>query len=500
MQKKSILITSTLCTLSVATGIYAQTDKKEKSPNIIFILADDLGWTDLGCYGSTFYETPNLDRLAKEGMRFTNAYAACPVSSPTRASYQTGKYPARLGITDFLMGRYNNPARKKEMDEVCPVLPPDLVPNLPLTEKTIGAAFRENGYKTIHVGKWHCAKDSLYFPQHHGYDVNVAGCSKGSPGQAGYFSPYDNPYLKDGPEGEYLTDRLTDETIKLIKQNGDKPFFLNLHYYQVHQPLEAKEDKIKYFENKAKSLGLDKATAYNKNVAWESKVPIKVNMAQRLIHSHPVYAAMLSSMDENIGRLIDALKEDGLYDNTIIMFYSDNGGLSIGGNAPTSTLPLNGGKGYLYEGGIRVPLIVKWKGITPNSSTNQYVSTVDFYPTLLQMAGIPLLPAQHVDGVSFLPVLQGDKNYKRGAIFWHYPHYHNQGGRPSGAVRSGDYKLIRYYDNEDIELFNLKNDIGEHENLAEKEPEKTKELNDLLSGWLKNTNGKMPLENKNIKK
>lgn len=496
MQKKSILITSTLCSLAVATGGCAQSGKQEQSPNIIFIMADDLGWTDLGCYGSTFYETPNLDRLAKEGMRFTSAYAACPVSSPSRVCYQTGKYPARLGITDYLMGRYHIPERKKEMDKVCPVLPPALVPNMPLTEKTIGAAFRENGYKTIHVGKWHCAQDSLYFPHHHGYDVNIAGCSKGSPGKAGYFSPYDNPYLKDGVEGEYLTDRLTDESIKLIKENKGRPFFLNLHYYQVHVPLQAKEDKIKYFEEKARALGLDQATVYNKDVPWKSKVPIKVNMAQRLIHSDPVYAAMLSCLDDNIGRLIGALKENGLYDNTVILFYSDNGGLSIGANAPTSTLPLNGGKGYLYEGGIRVPLIVKWKGkVMPGSVTDQYVSTPDFYPTLLQMAAVAPMPAQHADGVSFLPVLRGDKQYQRGAIFWHYPHYHNQGSRPSGAVRSGDYKLIRYYDNEEIELFNLKNDIGEQVDLSEKEPEKTKELNGLLKEWLKNTNSRMPVKN-----
>lgn len=499
MEGKPTLTTSMLCSLAIAAAGCVQTGKEEQPPHIIFILADDLGWTDLGCYGSTFYETPNIDRLAGEGMRFTDAYAACPVSSPTRACYQTGKYPARLGMTDYLMGRYHHPERKKEMDKVCPVLPPALVPNLPLTEKTVGAAFRENGYTTIHVGKWHCAQDSLYFPHRHGYDINVAGCSKGSPGKAGYFSPYDNPYLPDGAEGEYLTDRLTDEAIRLIEENKGKPFFLNLHYYQVHLPLQAKEDKIKYFEKKARLLGLDKTSVYNRDVPWKRKVPFKVNLAQRRVQSNPVYAAMLSSLDDNIGRLIGALEENGLYDRTVILFYSDNGGLSIGANAPTSTLPLNGGKGYLYEGGVRVPLIVKWKGnVTPGSVTCRYVSTPDFYPTLLQMAGIPPMPAQHTDGVSFVPVLRGDNQYERGAIFWHYPHYHNQGGRPSGAVRSGDYKLIRYYDTEELELFDLKNDIGEQVNLAEQEPEKTKELNELLKKWLEDTHSRMPLENPDI--
>ena len=328
MDIKQKFLSGTLCSLA-GVGLAACTSPPQ-NPNVIFILADDLGWTDLGCYGSNFYETPHIDGLASEGMRFTNAYTACPVSSPTRASYQTGKYPARLGITDFLMGRYFDPKKKAEMDRVCPVLPPALVPNLPLSEKTIGAAFREKGYKTIHIGKWHCSRDSLHFPQHHGYDVNIAGCSKGLPGQAGYFSPYENPVLSDGPDGEYLTDRLTDECIQQIRNNKDRPFFINMHYYQVHVPLMAKQEKIEYFKEKARTMGLDSIKEFNRHIPWKDKVPFKVNMAQRLIHSHPVYAAMISHMDDNIGRLVNELKENGVYDNTIIVFYSDNGGLAIG--------------------------------------------------------------------------------------------------------------------------------------------------------------------------
>lgn len=496
---KQLIISGALYSVSCIGLLQAQTKVGQNMPNIIFILADDLGWTDLGCYGSKFYETPNIDRLAAEGIRFTSAYTACPVSSPTRVSYQTGKYPARLGITDYLMGRYSNQKHKKEMDRTCPVLPPDLVTNLPLTEKTIGAAFQERGYKTIHIGKWHCAQDSICFPHHHGYDINIGGCSKGAPGKVGYFSPYNNPYLSDGPKGEYLTDRLTSECIKLIREHKDKPFFINLHYYQVHLPLMAKASKIEYFERKKRLLELDTVKTFNQEISWSNKVPFKVNIAQRLIHSHPVYAAMISDMDENIGRLISELKENNLYDNTVLVFYSDNGGLSIGAHAPTSTLPLNGGKGYLYEGGIRVPLIVKWKDkVCPHSVTDQYISTVDFYPTLLDIAGLPLQPEQHVDGVSFLPALQGDVTFDRGAVFWHYPHYHNQGGRPSAAIRSGDYKLIRYYDNEEFELFNIKTDIGEKENLDMKEPDKKEQLNRLLTDWLKKTNSKMPYKNPNM--
>lgn len=470
--------------------------QKEARPNIIFIMADDLGWMDLACYGSNFYETPNIDKLAHEGIRFTNAYAASPVSSPSRVSFQTGKYPARTHITDFIPGSYIR--HKERIDSCCPVIPPSFVLNMPLEEVTIAEALKEAGYQTAHIGKWNCALDSLYYPQYQGYEINVAGCNKGGPGKGGYFSPYNNPYLTDGPQGEYLTDRLGEECIKIIRKFKDHPFFINLPFYQVHTPLLAKKNKEEYFIKKAHAMGLDTLLTFNENPDWKQKLPYSDStLRERSIQSHAAYAAMIASMDENIGRIINELKRLGLYDNTIIIFTSDNGGLSTSEGTPTTNTPLKGGKGHIYEGGIREPLIIKWKGLKNTGiESEEPVIGTDFYPTILQLAGLSLKPEQHLDGISFLPVLKAEQHPSRYPLYWHFPHYSNQGGRPAGAIRMGDYKLIEFYDTNEIELYNLKNDISETNNLSDNNPEITNKLLKMLHQWHLSINASMTRKNK----
>ena len=454
-----------------------------KQPNIIFILIDDLGWTDVGCYGSSFYETPNIDRLASEGMHFTDAYAACPVCSPTRASILTGKYPATLGLTNFIGGQ----AKGKLIDA-------PYVKELPLTEKNIAQALKEGAYNTYHVGKWHLGEEP-YWPEHQGFDVNVAGCNLGVP-IGGYFSPYHNPRLKDGPRREYLTDRLTSEAIELIKTNGDEPFFIYLAYYAVHIPIQVpREYKLKYKE-KAKNLGLDKKKTYEEGPLFPCEHKKNMRIKRRLVQSDPAYAGMVEKLDENIGRLLRALEELGKDEETIIIFTSDNGGLATAEGSPTCNTPLSEGKGWMYEGGTRESLIIKWPGkIKPGSKSNTPVTSPDFYPTLLEMAGLNLIPEQHRDGVSLMPLLKESGNLNREAIFWHYPHYGNQGGTPGSSIRAGDYKLIEFFEDNHVELYNLRDDISENNDLSEKQPEKTEELKQLLWEWRENIEAKIPKPN-----
>ena len=474
-------------------------EKAPQRPNVLFIMADDLGWMDLSCYGSQFYETPHLDSLAQEGMRFTNAYAACPVSSPTRVSFLTGRYPAREHITDWIPGKYYY--GKEYMAEICPVLPPEYTLNMPLERVTLAEALKENGYITAHIGKWHCCmNDTTYYPQHQGFDYNIGGCWMGSPGGPHpYFVPYNNPMLPDGPEGEYLTDRLANECISLIRKHKNDPFFMYLSFHQVHMPVGAKPEKVAYFKEKAHRMGLDTLKTFADNPDYIAKQPFpqeQTNLRERIIQSHPAYAAMISSMDENIGRVIGELKAQGLYDNTIIVFMSDNGGLSTSEGSPTSNRPLRGGKGFCYEGGIREPMIVYWPGHQPkNHVSDAIVTSTDFYPTILEMVGAPLMPNEHMDGKSFVAALQEDDTFSRGDIFWHYPHYSNQGSRPAGAIRSGDYKLIEYYDTGETELYNLKKDISEQHNLAEENAELAKELQQRLHQWREEVQAQMPAKN-----
>lgn len=478
-------------------------DGNNSRQNVIFIMADDLGWMDLSCYGSEFYETPNLDALAQKGMRFTNAYAACPVSSPTRVSFQTGRYPAREHITDWIPGKYGY--GNEMMNRICPVIPPRIVMDMPLERVTIAEALKEHGYTTAHIGKWHCClSDSTYYPDNQGYDYNIGGCHYGSPmGPNPYFVPYNNPKLPDGPEGEYLTDRLGDECVKVIRENKDKPFFINLCFHQVHIPLNAKPEKIEYFRQKAQRMGLDTLNVFVEDPEYIKQQPFPkeiTNLKERVVQSDPVYAAMISHMDDNIGKIMKELEAHGLAQNTIIMFMSDNGGVSTSEGSPTSNLPLRAGKGFCYEGGIREPMIVYWPGNEPdNHETDAVVTSTDFYPTILDMVGLPLKPQEHLDGKSFKAALLEDSAYDRGDIFWHYPHYSNQGSRPCGAVRSGDYKLIEYYDDNSLELYNLKEDIGENQNIINDEPQKAKEMQKRLHDWLSSVDAQYVRKNDNLK-
>jgi len=462
--------------------------KAMQKPNIIFILIDDMGWRDLTCYGSSFYETPNIDRLAREGMLFTNAYAACPVCSPTRGSILTGKYPATLGITDWIDIKGNIHPCKGRLIDV------PYIKYLPLEEKTIASALKEGGYTTWHVGKWHLG-DRPYYPENHGFDVNIGGGYWGHPWN-GYFSPYQMETLEDGPEGEYLTDRITDEAIKLIKNNKDKPFFLNLWHYAVHTPIQAKQEDIERFERKAKEMGLDKVEAIVEGEYFPTEHKKHLRVQRRIIQSDPVYAAMVYNLDWNIGRLLNALEESGQADNTIVIFTSDNGGLATSEGSPTCNAPLSEGKGWMYEGGVREPLIIKWPGkIKPGSICDVPVTSPDFYPTLLEMAGLPLLPEQHVDGVSIMPLLNGAEKLDRDAIYWHYPHYGNQGGTPGSSIRMGDYKLIEFFEDGRLELYNLREDIEEKTNLASALPELAERMKKMLHDWRESVEAKMPQPN-----
>ncbi|MBF0245497.1 MAG: sulfatase, partial [Planctomycetes bacterium] len=410
---------------------------KSNKPNIIFILMDDLGWRDLACCGSDFYETPNLDRLASKGMRFTQAYAACPVCSPSRASVMSGKFPARLGVTDWIdWGGTYHPVKGKLIDS-------PYIKHLSLKEKSLARALHEGGYRTWHVGKWHLGGPETY-PEKHGFEVNIGGCARGCPST--YFSPWNIENLPDGPVGEYLPDRLTDEAIRLIHRDSDRPFFLNLWYYLVHTPIQAKPELVARFEAKAKAMGLDEREALVEGEFHPITRKSTQRVVRRVIQSNPVYAAMVWSMDENIGRILNALEESAQMDNTLIVFASDNGGLATSEGSPTSNLPLSEGKGWMYEGGTREPLIVHWpKRVSGGTLCDVPVSSPDFYPTLLEAAGLELIPEQHVDGLSMMPLLTGSGGLPERPLFWHYPHYGNQGGTPGASVRLGDFKLIRFF-------------------------------------------------------
>jgi arylsulfatase A-like enzyme len=453
-----------------------------KRPNFLFILADDLGWHDLGCFGSSFYHTPNLDRLAASGMRFTNAYAACPVCSPTRASIMTGKYPARMATTDWF-GAPQPENVEKHHTRNKPLLPAPYEEQLPLDEVTVAEALRESGYRTFFAGKWHLGGEG-YFPEDQGFDINKGGHHRGSP-PGGFFSPYENPKLEDGPEGEHLPLRLARETREFMMKGGDAPFLAYLSLYSVHTPLQGRDDLVKKYEEIKSRIRLA-------GPIWGKEGEREV----RLVQEHAVYAAMVEAMDEAVGILLDALDAEGLAENTVVVFTSDNGGLSTSEGHPTSNRPLRAGKGWLYEGGIRVPMIVRWPGVTePGSHCDAPVTSTDCYPTLLEMSGLPPQPAQHVDGLSLAPLLRGEESLAREAIFWHYPHYGNQGGSPGAAIRMGDWKLIEFFEDNHVELYHLAEDIGEKNDLAAAMPEKAQALRARLNAWQKDVGARFPARN-----
>ncbi|MFW5858143.1 MAG: sulfatase [Planctomycetota bacterium] len=453
-------------------------------PNILFILIDDLGWRDLACYGSEFYETPRLDRLAREGMLFTQAYASCPVCSPTRASIMSGKSPARVGITQFIGG--HNEGR------LCDV---DYLHYLPLEETSLATALREEGYQTWHVGKWHLG-DEPFWPEKHGFDVNIGGNHAGMP-HHGFFSPYHLENIEDGPEGEYLTDRLTEEALRLIAdRDPDRPFFLNLWHYAVHIPIQAPERLVEKYRAKAKRLRLDAIDPFAVGEHYPSLRQQENRIKRRIVQSDPVYAAMMENLDVNLGRVLDALDAEGLAEDTLVVFTSDNGGLATSEGSPTCNLPLAEGKGWAYEGGARVCQIIRWPGrVAPDTRCHEAVTSTDFYPTLLEAAGAPLRPEQHCDGVSLLPLLEGADRLDRDAIFWHYPHYSNQGGPPAASVVAGPWKLILHFEDERTELFFLPDDISETRDRSAEHPDVTAALLTKLRAWQQDVEAKIPEPN-----
>ncbi len=450
-----------------------------EKPNIIFILADDLGAHDLGCCGSTFYETPNLDRLARDGARFTQAYAACPVCSPTRAAYVTGKWPVRTGVTDYI-----GAAQPEKWKRNTKLLPAPYADRLALEETTLAKVLKAAGYATMHAGKWHLGPEG-FWPENQGYDVNVGGCSWGNPsGGKKYFSPYGNPRLADGPPGEHLPDRLATECAKFIEANKDRPFFVSFCSYDVHTPLMARDDLRAKYEAKRQRLGLEPK--------WGREGTRDVRLAQE----HAVYAGMVEALDLAVGKVLRKLDELGLREKTIVIFTSDNGGLSTSEGSPTSNLPLRAGKGWLYEGGIREPLIVRWPGVVRAGMVSDTpVCTPDYFPTLIEAAGAKLPADYPGDGKSLVALLKGAAPLPERPLFWHYPHYGNQGGAPGAAIRLGKWKLIEWGEGPQVELFDLAADEGEKRNLAEREPEKTRELLDKLHVWQKETGARFATPN-----
>lgn len=448
------------CLLSLGAE---QGESSENQPNIVFLFADDLGWTGLNCFGSDLYETPHLDALCESGVKFTNAYSACTVCSPTRASVMTGMYPARLHLTDFIAGQ-NRPFAKMRI--------PDWTKRLEPKHVTIAEALRESGYKTAHVGKWHLEArggDGAVGtdPISQGFDVSVSR----PPGTRGYF-------LKGGTKSQsgtnYLTDWLTDKACGFIQEHkGTDPFFLYFAYNVPHTPIQGREDLVKHFRGKVKD---------------------------GMTHNNPTYAAMVASLDQSVGRVLATLKENGKADNTIVIFTSDNGGLTQRygkHDGFTENLPLRRGKGSAYEGGVRVPAIICWPGVTQPSVCDEPIMTIDYYPTLLEMAGAKgdAKHNEHVDGKSLVPLLRDPAKKMDRKLFWHYPHYHAGGDGPYSAVRDGRYRLIQFHEDQSLRLYNLETDIGEQTDLSKTEPAKAKRLLTDLVNWRKSVDAQMPTEN-----
>ncbi len=449
------LFTPLLCLAALLTSAPAATP-----PNVVVILVDDMGQTDLSCYGSRFYETPHIDQLAKDGVRFANGYSACTVCSPTRAALLTGKYPARLHLTDWIAG-HERPKAKLKI--------PDWQKFLPFEEITLAEQFKAAGYATASIGKWHLTPglkegDEAYYPEKHGFDLNVGGYARGQP--PSYQAPYKIPTLPEGPKGEFLTDREAAEAVKFIEANKEKPFFLYLPHYAVHTPLGGKPDVIAKYQAKA------------------AKLP-------DLKQKNATYAALVESVDDSLGTIRAALKRLKLEENTIIVFTSDNGGLL----PVTENSPFRVGNGSAYEGGVRVPLIIHAPGVTKAGLVDSTPAmTIDLYPTVLELAGIKPLQSL-VDGISLAPLLKSGAKTDRAEIFWHYPHYHPGGATPYSAVRSGDFRLVHFYEDGRDELYDLANDVGETKDLAASQPALTKTLRTRLDAWLKSVDAQLPTKN-----
>lgn len=456
MRCRRVIVLALAAWLGLVSSAPAQQPDR---PNVVLILVDDLGWTDFACYGSDLHETPNIDRLAHDGVKFTQAYSSCTVCSPTRASLLTGKYPARLHVTDWIPGQM--PANPK-------MLVPDWTKYLPLAETTFADVFRSNGYAAVSLGKWHLGGPE-YYPEKHGFNRNIGGTHLPQP-PVGYFAPWKIDTLPEGKPGDYLTDRLGDEAVRYLQDHKDRPFFLYFPHYGVHTPIQGRADLVDKY-NKKLHPGLE--------------------------HHNPAYAAMVESVDETVGRVRKTLADLGIADRTIVIVASDNGG-----RVPTtSNKPLRAGKGSCYEGGVRVPLIVLWPGVTkPGGVCDTPVITADLYPTLLEATGLKDAPKHRPDGVSLVPLLRGTGDLKRDALFWHYPHhqhYQQGGAMPYSVVREGDLKLIEQLDDGRLELYNLRDDPGEQHDLAAEKPDVARRLRDRLQAWREEVGAQMPTPNPN---
>jgi len=475
MRIPRMFLTCLICLVAYSL-VAAEETGATRRPNFIFFLVDDLGWSDLGCFGSTFYETPHIDQLCASGMKFTAGYAACPVCSPTRASIMTGRHPVRVGITDWIPGMSASRAKNAKLQHV------EDRDDLALEEVTIAEALRQHGYQTFFAGKWHLGGKG-HWPTDQGFDVNVGGCEKGSP-PGGYYAPWNNPNLTAKVADEYLTERLTDESVAFLeKRNREDPFLLYLSYYNVHTPITPYKKRYEHFRQRA-AVRFQNATPVRKEHAGVS----------RMRQDNAAYASMIAAVDDSVGRILAKLDDLKLAGDTVVFFFSDNGGLStLRGMGPTCNLPLRAGKGWLYEGGVREPMIIRAPGVTkPGSVCNAPVVSMDFFPTMLELADLPAMPEKHVDGMSLVPLLRGDATLPPRSLFWHYPHYHGSTWTPGASIRDGDWKLIEFYHWEKIELYNLKDDPGEQHDLSEKNPAKAAELLEKLHSRQRALGAKMP--------
>ncbi|MFI3288128.1 MAG: sulfatase [Rikenellaceae bacterium] len=475
--KKVLLPTLGLATL---TSAYAA---KPAPQNVLFILVDDLGWNDLSYMGSEYYESPNIDQLSCEGTVFTNAYAACQVSSPSRASIMSGLYTTNHGITNWIGERSGTEWRKGNRHTK--LLPSEYTWQIDPDYTLLPELLKENGYRTFMAGKWHLGSVEESLPEGSGFDINKGGWSSGGP-KGGYFSPFENPKLEDTTPGENLEMRLAKETVEFIKDHKKnhkkEPFFAYLSFYAVHGPIQTTEEYWSYFRDKAEAMGIAES-----GFECDGALPIRQQQ------DNPIYAGLVKSMDDAVGYVLDHLRELGLDENTLIIFTSDNGGVVSGDNFSTNLAPLRGGKGMQYEGGIRVPLIIKNPKIkaSQGQSCDTPVIGMDYYPTIMEYANVTIPSDVKLDGVNLTPLLEGEDIAER-PLFWHYPHYGNQGGQPSAIIRKGDWKLIYYYEDSRYELYHLAEDLSEQEHINIQHPDKVAELSAELHAWLKETNAIIP--------
>lgn len=485
MQRRWIMRAATAVAVACATaGAWGD----ERRPNVLLILVDDLGRQDLGVEGSAFHETPHIDALVRRSVRFSRGYSACQVCSPSRAAIQTGKAPARLGITDYIaVNGANQPPQWKRNTKL---LPAAYRPELPLEEVTIAEALRAHGYRTFFAGKWHLGGEG-FAPEDQGYEINKGGWHFGTP-PGGFFAPYRNPRLDDDPPGTELSHRLARDTATFIRDSAARsaPFFAMLSFYDVHAPIQCGEARWRTFRDKAERLGF--------TARAEPRFTLDRTQEVRQVQDHPVYAGMMAALDDAVGLVLDAVREAGVEGDTVVIFTSDNGGVSSGDGYATCCLPFRGGKGRQWEGGIRQPFTIAWPGVAAPHTSDCPAIGMDLYPTILEIAGLPPRPEQHVDGVSLVRALRGTMPADEASareLFWHYPHYGNQGGEPSAIMIRGDWKLIHYYEDGRDELYDIRRDVGEQDDRARRQPERVATMRAALDHWLRDVGAVLPVPN-----